>query len=52
MNKNRRLFLKGVLGSSATGMLLSSSGLVQAAMHLNKMRVWLIKHPLYYLQMM
>ena len=36
MNKNRRLFLKGVLSSSATGMLLSSSGLVQAAMHLNK----------------
>jgi len=35
MNKNRRLFLKGMLGSSASGVLLTSSGLVQAAMQLN-----------------
>lgn len=43
MNKNRRLFLKGVLSSSASGVLLTSSGLVQAAMQLNN-GVGLNKH--------
>tara|TARA_R110002050_G_scaffold299243_2_gene464279 strand:+ start:594 stop:1313 length:720 start_codon:yes stop_codon:yes gene_type:complete len=35
MNNKRRLFLKGALISSASGVLLTSSGLVQAAMQLN-----------------
>jgi len=40
MNKNRRLFLKGVLSSSASGVLLTSSGLVQAAMQHGKIIIY------------